>query len=437
MTQQPPGSMGAPFVGEAFQFLKDPFAFTLSRTKQHGNVWKTRILGDTVVFFAGPAAFSFFMNPENFTRQSGSPRFLQELLHSDAVPFLDGERHRTRKRLLLSAFSSRALDGYLPGIFAVIERFATRWASDGEKAVAGDLQQLGFDVADHLFAASDPGSSNVESAADFTAMNRGAFSPPVKLPFTAYGKAVKARDRLRAYIKRQVAERDGKGTALGVLKAARGPGGEKLTAEELEIELLHFFFAAHGGLTAALAWLLVVLGEHPDLAARLRAEADGVLGDGPPTVSQVGQLASARAVSREVLRAYPIAPITFFGVALRDLEHDGFAIRAGWKGAGAIWATLQDGTTFRDPTAFRGERLGDESVRALPANAFVPQGGGPPEGHRCAGEALVSIVMPAFVAWFVRRYDLTYPSQDAAPGPGGLGPLPRSGVRIAIAPRRA
>ena len=436
MTQQPPGSMGAPFVGEAFRFLKDPFAFTLSRTKQHGNVWKTRILGDTVVFFAGPAAFSFFMNPENFTRQNGSPRFLQELLHSDAVPFLDGERHRTRKRLLLSAFSSRALDGYLPGIFAVIERFATRWASEGEKPVAGDLPQLGFDVADHLFAASDPGSSNVESAADFTLMNRGAFSPPVNLPFTAYGKAVKARDRLRAYIKRQVASRDGKGTALGVLKDARGPGGEKLPAAELEIELLHFFFAAHSGLTAAIAWLLVVLGEHPDLAAAVRAEADQVLGDAAPTIAQIGQLAAARAVSREVLRAYPIAPVTFFGVALRDLEWGGHAIRAGWKGAGAIWATLQDSSTFSDPTGFSGDRLGDDAVRALPAGAFVPQGGGPPEGHRCAGEALIQMVMPAFLGWFTRRYDLVYPEQDASPGSGGLGPLPKSGIRIAIKRRQ-
>ncbi len=179
-----------------------------------------------------------------------------------------------------------------------------------------------------------------------------------------------------------------------------------------------------------------MLGEHPDLAARLRAEADGLLGDGAPTLAQVGQLAAARAVSREVLRAYPIAPITFFGVALRDLEHDGYAIRAGWKGAGAIWATLQDGATFRDPTAFQGERLSDESIRGLPANAFVPQGGGPPEGHRCPGEALISIVMPAFLGWFTRRYDLVYPAQDSSPGPGGLGPLPKSGVRIAIARRR-
>jgi len=106
MSQPPPGSLGAPFLGEALKFLRDPFGFTLSRTRQHGNIWKTRILGDTVVFFAGPKAFSFFMNPEHFTRQSGSPKFLQELLHPDAVPFLDGERkvpiaalrHRVRDR---------------------------------------------------------------------------------------------------------------------------------------------------------------------------------------------------------------------------------------------------------------------------------------------------------------------------------------------------
>src|SRR6185503_5464667 len=289
------------------------------------------------VFFAGPKAFSFFMDPANFTRQNGSPKFLQELLHADAVPFLDGDRHKTRKRLLLSAFTPEALDGYLPGMFTIIERFVATWTT--EKPVAGDLSQAGFDIADHLFGASDPKTSNTTGAADFTIMNKGTFAPPINLPFTAYGKAIKARDRLRAYIKRQVAASDGKGTALGVLKNATGPGGEKLSTAELEIELLHFFFAAHGGLTAAFAWLLVVLVQHPDLAARLRAEADVALGAGFPTYAQTQQLAKARAVSREVLRAYPIAPVTFIGVAKKDLEVEGFSIRAGWKGPGAIWAT--------------------------------------------------------------------------------------------------
>lgn len=428
--------MGAPFVGEALKFLKDPFTFTMSRTKQHGNIWKTKILSDTVVFFAGPKAFSFFMDPENFTRENGSPKFLQELLHPDAVPFLDGDKHKTRKRLLLAAFTDHALDSYMPGMFTILKRFVDTWVGEGEKAVAKDLSQLGFDVADYLFGASDPATSNIETANDFTIMNKGAFAPPVNLPFTAYGKAVKARDRLRAYLKHQISTKDGKGTALGILKDARGPNGEKLTQAELEIELLHFFFAAHGGLTAALAWIFTVLGQHPELAAKLRAEADAKLAAGAaPTLLQTRSLDLARSVSREVLRAFPIAPVTFIGVAKKDLELDGYAIRAGWKGAGAIWATLQDGTTFADPSTFDGERLGDAAHAGLPKSAFVPQGGGPPDGHRCAGEALIQLVMPAFLGWFTRNYDLAYPAQDASPGGGGLGPLPKDGVRVKITRR--
>ncbi len=423
-----------PFVGEALTFLKDPFAFTLDRTRRHGNVWKTKLLGDKVVFFAGPEAFAFFMDEDHFTRQAGSPKFLQELLHPDAVPFLEGDRHKTRKRLLLSAFTEDALDSYLPAIFAVIERFVKKWTG-GERTIAADFPQLGFDIADVLFAAADPATSNEATARDFTIMNRGSFSPPVNLPFTAYGKAIKARDRLRAYIRQAVATKDGKGSALGILKSARGPAGEQLPTDELEIELLHFYFAAHGALTAALAWLMVVLGEHRELAAKLRAEADAKLGDGVPTVAQTRSLSLARAVSRETLRAFPFIPITFFGVAKRDLEYNGFAIPAGWKGTGAIWATLQDGTTFRDPSAFQSDRLGDTALGALPAHAFVPQGGGPPDGHRCAGEALIQLVMPAFVGWFTRRYDLAWPEQDTSAGPGGVGPLPRSGMRVTITNR--
>jgi cytochrome P450 len=426
--------MGAPYLGEALKFLKDPFEFTLSRTRQHGNVWKTRILGDTVVFFAGPKAFSVFMDPDNFTRQNGSPKFLQEILHPDAVPFLDGERHKTRKRLLLSAFRDEALDSYLPGMTRIFNRFVSAWTS--ERPVIADLGQLGFDIADMLFAAADPDASNKAAAADFQLMNRGTFAPPVNLPFTAYGKAIKARDRLRVYIKNAVATKDGKGSALGVLKAARGPNGEQLSNEELEIELLHFYFAAQGGLTAAFAWLLVVLGEHPDLATRLRAEADSVLGDGPPTLAQVKKLGQARAVSREVLRSYPIVPTTFIGIAKKDLEVEGYAIRAGWKGAGAIWATLQDGSTFKDPTAFDGARLGDAAFTALPAGAFVPQGGGPADGHRCAGEILTQIAMAAFLGWFTTHYDLSWPAQDAKPAGAGIGPLPKSGVRLRVTPRK-
>ncbi|HEX5063136.1 MAG TPA: hypothetical protein VFV99_27360 [Kofleriaceae bacterium] len=74
-------------------------------------------------------------------------------------------------------------------------------------------------------------------------------------------------------------------------------------------------------------------------------------------------------------------------------------------------------------------------MRALPEGAFLPQGGGPPDGHRCAGEALIQFVMPAFLGWFTKRYDVAWSAQDVTPGGSGLGPLPKSGVRVTITPR--
>ena len=436
MSTTPPGSLGLPLLGETIPFLKDPFGFTLSRTRKHGNVWKTRLLGDTVVFFAGPEAYSFFVNPANFSRQHGTPKAIRELLHPDAVPYLDGDRHLVRKRLLMSAFADIALESYLPAVFSIFERFAASWSNRGEQSLADDLGQLCFDIANHLFAGSDASVSDKKRAADFSLFLAGFTALPVNLPFMSYGKAMAARDRLRAYLRERIdTDTDRPATVIGVLQSARGPEGEQLTNDELTIELLHFFFAAHGGLTAALAWLLVVLGEHPPLSQQLRAEADEVLDDGPPTLAEVRQLSTARAVSRELLRAYPIVPTSQFGVAERDLEFNGYRIGSGWKAAGAIWATLQDESTFSEASLFRADRLDEDTFGTLPDNAYVPQGGGPPEGHRCGGEPLTQLLIPAFLAWFTKHYDWHYPPQDTSPNAMGLAPLPRGGVRGTVVPR--
>jgi cytochrome P450 len=417
-------------VGEALDFLRDPFTFQLERTRKHGAVWKTRILGSTVVFFSGPKAFSFFLDPQNFTRENGSPPHMQELLHPDAVPFLDGQRHRTRKRLLLCAFEKEALESYLPKLERLIGRYLARAAERPEVELSRELTKLSFDIANVLFAAADPERHDAERAADFDVMVRGMFAPPVKLPFTAYGKALGARDRLRAYIKDAVAQKSGEGTALGVLKNARGPDGEKLSTAEIEIELLHFFTAAHAGIAAALAWLVVSLADHPEIRSKVQAEVDAA----PQLDDHDGlrRLGYTNAVASEVRRRFPIAPSTFFGVARKDLEFDGMRIERGWKAAGAIWPTLNDKRVFDDPERFAPRRFEGGGGGALPDNAFVPQGGGAPDGHRCPGESFTTLVMPLFAALLLRDYDFELPPQDLSPGPGGLGPLPKDGLRARL-----
>ena len=175
---------------------------------------------------------------------------------------------------------------------------------------------------------------------------------------------------------------------------------------------------AVGGAFGALDATFVV---NDDVDAALALGADGVhLGQGDD--------GAERALEAGLLLGISVANRREAAIA----EYLG----ASYVGAGAIWATLQDISTFTDPTVFRGDRLGDDAVAALPSNAFVPQGGGPPEGHRCPGETLIQLVLPAFLGWFLRNYELGYPAQDASPGSGGLGPLPKSQLRVSISLRR-
>jgi retinoid hydroxylase len=428
----PPGDLGLPFLGEALPFLKDPFTFMTARTARHGNVWKTRILGDTVVFFTGPDAFRFFMNPDNFTRTKGSPPHMQDLFHADAVPFIDGDRFRIRKRLLNLAFTPDAMASYLPGLEALAARYLSAWADQPEVRLNGELARLAFDTANVLFAGADPTVRNDAVAKDFDTFVGGMFAPPVSLPWSRFSQAKRARDRLRAYIKEAVGKGGAGGTVLGVLKGAKLPTGEQLSDDELRIELLHFFSAVVSPFSGVLAWTIVGLATHPEVIARATEEVRASIGPGPVDTAAIEKLAYVRAFSREVRRAYPIVPLTFFGVAQRDLEYGGHSIQKGWKAAGAIWPTLQDGKTFADPAAFRPERMADDAFAKLPDFAYVPQGAGPRDGHRCPGDLLVDLLVPQLVALLLRDYELTLPAQDLAPRPAGIGPMPKGGLRATI-----
>ena len=70
-------------------------------------------------------------------------------------------------------------------------------------------------------------------------------------------------------------------------------------------QILTMLIAGHDTSTALLAWVLHLLGEHPAVMARARAEVDGVLGAAEPTAASVEHLEYLDAVIKEALRLYP------------------------------------------------------------------------------------------------------------------------------------
>ena len=86
----PPGSLGLPWIGEPWLSSKTRSLFSPSeRREKHGPVFRIRLLGEPVICLTGPDAVSFFYDARYFTRVNASLPPLRELLHPEAIPFLD------------------------------------------------------------------------------------------------------------------------------------------------------------------------------------------------------------------------------------------------------------------------------------------------------------------------------------------------------------
>jgi cytochrome P450 len=429
----PPGSLGLPWIGETLAFVKDSFAFFAERRQKHGPVFKTRLLGEPVVCLTGPDAVSFFYDTRYFTRVDASFPQLRELLHPDAIPFLDqSPAHAIRREFLLQAFTPEALAGYVPPLERIIKRYLANWGDAGSLLWVPELQAMCFDAANTLFAGASPDSSDRGAFDAFARMSAGFLALPVKLPFTRYGRALKGRDELRGYLHQRITATPGTaGTTdvLGRLRAAR-VHGEAMGQKELEIETLHLFFGAFAVITGALANMGIALAGHAGVRERARSEVKAVTPSGPLDLETLSKLTYLTQVGKEVRRYYKLVPTTFFARVAEDCEFNGYRLPAGIKAIACLRETMHDPATFPAPGTFDPDRFSPERAEDKEPNRFIPHGGGPWDGHRCAGERLAELMIQVYATLLLRDYAWELPSGDHTLTSGQLVPMPKDGLPV-------
>jgi cytochrome P450 len=429
-----PSRFAWPLIGDTLGFMADPGGLLASRAKELGPVFEISVLGHKTACFVGADAFSLLLDEANVGRASANPPHVEAIFNPKAVPFLDGAERSRRKKLLMSAFSESALEGYLPIIEAVLARHIATWEAQKNLEWVPLINALGFSIAGALFIGSDPASDDSEIEDAFGKVATGLLSIPIDLPFTAYGQALKSRDFILSAVDRalDVHEKSGEGgtNVLSRLMQAR-VGGEKLSREELRIETFHFF-GAYAAVIGGLSFLASALGEHPDVARRARDEIRSVAPEGPISFSTLKKLTYIDWVTREVRRATPILPLTFFGSIKRDLVFQGIRIPKGHRAIGCIGATLLDSATYPDAMKFDPERW--KNPNATQEAAWIPHGGGVHvDGHRCAGEALAHLMMKVFAATLLRDYEWTLAAhQDLSPTRNKLFATPVGGLRATM-----
>jgi cytochrome P450 len=179
---------------------------------------------------------------------------------------------------------------------------------------------------------------------------------------------------------RRTTTSEDRGDVVSALLAASAIPGE-LTAAEVHDHVMTLLMAGHETTASALTWTFCLLGRHPLVQDRLRAEV-GSLDGRPPEAGDLPSLTYTRAVIAEAIRLYP--PAWVIGRTLTvDLELAGWRLPAGSIAAISPLLLHHDARWFPDPEAFDPDRWLDDRRHAVPRHAYLPFGTGP---RSCIGE---------------------------------------------------
>ncbi|MBX6169507.1 MAG: cytochrome P450 [Thermobispora bispora] len=191
---------------------------------------------------------------------------------------------------------------------------------------------------------------------------------------------------------------DGKDVVSAICRARENDLGE-----EGDRRIRDDMVSMHGASTetsaTALTWVWVVLDAHPELAAKIYAEIDEVVGNEPVRPSHLPGLRYLKMFLSELVRLYPpgwILPRQ----AVADDEIDGVTIKAGSTVMLSPYLTHRLEEFWDRPTEFDPERFAPGKERRHRWSYF-PFGGGP---HQCLGQHLFMIEAQLLLAGLLSRY---------------------------------
>ncbi len=293
----------------------------------------------------------------------------------------DGEEHDHYRRLMEPPLHPAALNGYTQMILSTTDRVSAEWR-DGQRvdmlvearkiALLIILEALfSVDAWDDLPRIWNPILKAIEY------ISPGAWILWRRIPRPGYGKHLKVVDDylygIIADRRRQTVDRsDGpSSTAHRRTDLLQHLIDARLSDSVIRDQMLTMLIAGHDTSTALLAWVFVMLGQHPEIHAQLVDEVDSL--EKSPLLDQV---------IKETLRLYPPIHIGNRIVAEEMDFGDGKRIPAGERMFYSIYLTQRDPVIWEHADEFHPERFAHG--RKTPPMSYIPFGGGP---RACIGAA--------------------------------------------------
>jgi cytochrome P450 len=382
--------------------------------------------GDVAYFKIGPRRGYLITNPsdirhvlqDNARNYHKSPLY-QKLRMSIGNGLLTSEDDfwLRQRRIAQPAFHRQRVSA-LAGVMAQAAReTADQWqaiAADGRSVdIADEMMQFTRTVVLRALLGGDlgPFASKIDRA--WVVINEYVGNSFWSLGIAEWFQRAKAREFeearrvLRQAVDYVINERRRNPThsadLLSMLMGARDEEtGERMTDEQLRVEVTTFLLAGQETTSLALTWTWYLLSQHPAARQRLEHELDTVLAGRPPEYGDLANLPYTRMVVDESMRLYPPA-WGFSRQALADDTLGGFRLPRGWLAFVIPYVLHRLPAYWRDPETFDPERFSPEHSADRPKFAYLPFGAGP---RQCIGNQFALIESQLSVATLAQRYRL-------------------------------
>ena len=332
---------------------------------------------------------------------------------------LEGDDWRRHRRIMAPAFDPRSVAAYGPAMAQSLANFLAGWDGLPDRAevdFSSEMTSLALEVISRaVFSSASREMMELVRHTLEVGFATAAQANLLDLVPIIKDLRMRARERrvaaasadLDAAIEALLAERaqmaEPPPDLLTRLLAARdAEGGGRLSGKEIRDEIVTIYIAGHETTASTLSWTFYLLSQRPQIAERLHAELDAVLGGKPPTADDLPRLTYARQVVEESMRLYPAAPGLSTRQAIAADEIGGQRIPKGAQVLVLPFVLHRHRKLWDDPECADPERFSAERSHGRPRFAYLPFGAGP---RVCIGQVLAMNEIILALAAIAQRYD--------------------------------
>lgn len=400
---------------------------------------RARLGRQRIVYLLGPEANALVFTHDEWFRVREAFAALEVVDGPTSVVLSDGPDHARRRRLIRPSVAPRRIDGYVASMVTsadeALDTVAPGESFDAYALMRGAIRRstLRALFGAEMGARADEIGDTLQPLLDMADRLPQTIDWLRRLRTPSWRRALTARaavdELIHAEITRVRTTRPGDdadaGPVLPMLVHGRDGTGSGLTDEEVRDQAVTMIAAGYETTSAAMGWLVHLLGSHPRWQERARDEVADVLGDRPPEPADLARLPLLRAVVDETLRLYPPAMISARYVTT-GFAHDGREVHPGDLVIFSPYVTHRDPSLYEDPLLFRPDRWLEGGRR--PPEEYLPFGGGQ---HRCIGSHLATTELTVMAARLLARgpFRLDRPPSRAR-GFAAMRPHPGVGVTL-------